>query len=295
MPIRAVTNTDGSTDYLQGTSSSLSISDTDSFIVGGWIDNWVVAPASFGTIAVDFDTALSYLGFILYVSDTGVLEFDTIDDFLNPVTPISGKTFIVAWIDRSINQMTLAANGVVLDTKTFTPSSFSASSGTLSFFTEFYNPTNTPLSAVLDNWFFCKNPVDMSIAISTIHSSIYNSGNGKNYDSLTPTEKSDIGLVGWWGFDESGDNTRFDSQGTNDLSTIGAIDDTSPLAGLLFLDLNESLTLADDNEDILNKILTETTFIFDDLRTFPRLKFLQDNIRLSDWVSIKRTRSEWFD
>lgn len=317
MARRAVDNTagNGQNDFLSIVDSDFNLTNTDSFIIGGWFDFSAQNTAN-GVICSN-----STVGDTLFS-----LETDTIGNqyfftyfsgnFINPAPLVSGRVFFLGWVDTGANTINFQIDNGTVTSSGYSPTVFSKTSNSFRFYNSIGNPAASGLTGILDNWFYCKNPASMATAISTIQSTIYNSGNGNHYVNLTPTEISDIGLVSWWAFDESGLATREDSHGSNDLTVNGTfITDTSPLvAGEEFtLDLDDIVTPADTRSnqpqlpksdsfsitDTLTKQpqigLADNLFLDDFVRTSPLLIPMLETLSLGDWISIKRNpaRSEW--
>ncbi len=223
------------TNYLGGGDpASLRVNpSTDSFIIGGWFKR----PTSVGRQVLmengSWNDGVEYWS-MLYndtanrVSFAMNIDSDGVDHTLNELTDLSDDTlyFAIGWFDQAASTMHVKVNDSIANLGVVLIGTPSATGDVRAFVdpSGLYSYTGT-----LDEWFFCKNPPDLAAALSLISSTIYNSGTGTHYSSLTAGNKTTLGLVSWWGFDEAAGATRKDLHGTNDLSLNGTITQVTSL------------------------------------------------------------------
>lgn len=292
----------------QSTSPSLETDNTDSFIFAGWFKlptgaGADTAPPGFNNRTLLMKGALnagcSYGFKSRGTGVTSALAFyakknPSFPQIIESSVPLSDNVayFVVGWVDivaGTIN-IKIDANPVESDPLAF--SSFVDDGGPLQVFME---PGFSDYFAflIVDEWFFCKNPVDMGIAVARIDTHIYLGGTGIQYASLDASSKTIIGLVSWWGFDET-TMPKLDLHGPNPFTFDYALDsataNAAPLvASFLTLDLFESLTPADATSDVWDaeKTLPDSELLLDTLTIVlpDQILFIGENTSLFDDIS----------
>lgn len=292
------------TDEVRLTSNaSISITNTDSYIIAGWFKPTaatggftpVLGKAGGGLIPPG--SSVSY--YFVYDGGTGLLQFRAKINSTSEAAAIGSnyafgtKLFVVGWVDASAQSLNLQVDNGSISTNNVSLTSFS-DPGNDFFLGTRSDLTGSKISGLWDEWFFCKNPSSLSSALSIV-SDIYSQR--LTYSSLTSTQKTDLGLVSWWTMDDSSGNL-LDSHSTNDLvvTSSGVINYAEPTLLIdHFIDLNDSITPSDDLSKEIGKNLNDIIFENDNVQTSPLLAPLDDEIKLADWISIKRNppRSEW--
>ncbi len=233
----AASSTGSSGNFLSlANPSTLSITKTTPFIFGGWFKLSSLASSATlftkgsinlgssgtGSYGLEFFTGGNYIGAFLQDDGTGQSEADTNETFL-----INTKYFIMMYFDGN-NQLSVQSGNNPPFTLTLNPTpSFTTDTNNITVFAD--DDHSTRLNGILDEWFFCKNMVSLTNALNIVNTTIWNSGNGIHYSSLSPSDKTTLGLISWWGFDEASGATRKDLNGSNDLTLNGTITQVTPL------------------------------------------------------------------
>lgn len=220
----AASNAATSGNYLSaGNAAGLRITKDDTFILGGWIKWSSNADAIIFTKGDTFAGTESYGLFLTGSSGTVTASVhngasDSAVD--TDGTLVSGqKALVVMYVDAT----TLNAK-INADAFTSVPAVRLNVADPGGSVVAFANSDGTQATVcTLDEWFFCKNPSDMTAALAVISSTIYNAGSGTHYSALSAGNKTTLGLVSWWGFDEASGATRLDLHGVNNLTLTGTI------------------------------------------------------------------------
>ncbi len=226
----AASNDGTATNYLTVTNpASMRIGPTDTFIIGGWfkytsasIGPALMSKGVFGSngsyaIIIDDDAGDAFL--YAQKDDIGGSDSASSPGTLTPDT----KTFIFGWIDGTT--INIKVNNQIPGTAAHIPLQTADAGGDVYLLSD----SGFGLNGVMDEWFFCKNPPDMTAALAIVNSIIYNSGTGAHYDALNDADKTALGLVSWWSLDEASASSRVDSKGTNNLSVNGTVTKVIPL------------------------------------------------------------------
>lgn len=228
--VAASADIDGTTGYLTATDpTSLRIASTDSLIIGMWIKASNLS--AFPVILQKNDvTSLTYA---VETTDSGVdtvidVQFRVASNLVKIVTGTTviaptTKTFVLAWKNPTTKTLNIKINATATDSYDYTADEgvFTSTAGDLLIGTDTVT-LDLPYDGLLDEIFICKSPSNLATALTTIASTIYNSGTGKRYRDLTDAEKTTIGLVSWWGLDEAS-GTRFDLHGSVNLTVVGGV------------------------------------------------------------------------
>lgn len=205
---------------------------TDTFIIGGWVKVNTIGVAGVRVIFTNGDNTADSQYYSLEMNDEGTVRIRMISTAASTASAGSipnltegVAAFVLGWWDGTelhikINAEAAVDAGVIpaLPTPTGEIRVFANTDATNGF------------NGTLDEWFFCKNPPDMSAALTLIGSTIYAAGSGTHYANLSAANHTTLGLVSWWGFDEAAGATRLDLHGDNDLTLNGTITQTDPLA-----------------------------------------------------------------
>lgn len=213
-------------NYLSaGTPTSLRITNTDVLIFGGWI-KWNKGSENESVIFTKGDVLSGTEAYgVDLIASSGKLEFfadRTADHGIQSSTGLTSGTKAFVLFYLTTTSINIRINGGSVDTQAVTRSSNADQTGNVLFFQN-DAATTDPFPGVLDEWFFCKNPSNLTTALTTINTDIYNGGSGIRYKDVSSGDKTTIGLVSWWGFDEGDTATRKDLHGTNDLTLTGTI------------------------------------------------------------------------
>lgn len=218
------------TNFLSaGDTSTLRITAESTFILGGWV-NVDTLPASFGTFITKGDIAEGEETYSIGIRSDAKLNVSAAQTSVgNSVNVLSTGTldvdtdyFVLMWSDPASDLLKVSINMGVADTVAIDSAALTDFGGS---FTAFANPVTASwgLDGTMDEWFFCKNPASLANALTLIDSTIYAAGVGAHYSDLTSGNKTTLGLVSWWTFDEESSQTRQDSHGTNHLTLNGTI------------------------------------------------------------------------
>lgn len=218
-----------------GDAAGLRVTQSDSFIIAGWVKVTATTQGYILTKGEDFSTVVDE--YSLYVNDTTlVVTFNVATNNTGSSAAIDStaltvntKSFLVAWVNDADGTINIQLDNGTINSIELTRSSDPATGGNFVMFANDAGDGSVGLKAVLDEWFFCKNPPVMADALTLINSFIYNSGNGNHYDNLTANQITTLGLVSWWGMDEASAATRKDLNSTNDLTLNGTITQVAPL------------------------------------------------------------------
>lgn len=277
--------------------ASLQISDTDSYIFGGWV-KIVIGGGNqgnqiFGMKGGDTNTTKSY-GFSRNGNGvSSVIRFFARESSSTVKLASSGaetvgdntNTFVLGWVDPIAGKVYLRINAGTIYETALSLSSFTDPGGDLTFFrAEDGTSSNRD---TFDEWFFCKNPPNLAIALSYINTYVYNSGFGNQYANLPSDVKTALGLVSWWGFDETS-GTRFDLHGNNDFTPDVNIESASALisGSFLFTTLSESLTPSDDRNNLIGLGALTETLIMSESITHNFHKMLVETLSLAESFAI---------
>ena len=331
------------------TSASLEITHTDSYILGGWLlldsgnanildllifgKGGALTPGASYYLKTAGTGSTAYIRIVARDSSSSIATIQSTNTI-----PELTNVFIMAWVDAGLGTLNLQLNNAAPESIPITLTSFTDPGNPLRIFHTF-DGLQWFSRFARDSWFFCKNPSSMTTAISTINTYVYNNGFGVSYPALSSTMKTDMGLVSWWDFDETGLSNRLDSHGSNDFLYFGGLpEETSAITtgNVLYASLSDSVTasanensvtqyvrdyleavgitdavsksvilaamleaisLSDVGEVSLNKILSETIFYSDLVRTSPLLKLNSELIKMTDWLIVKRNPPvpQWHD
>lgn len=216
-------------DYLGNTSttSGLSVIHTDNFIIGGWIKPsssishegiLVVRPDldnGFDPYSIAYDPTTHLVTGETDTSLSGVASIDS-----TPTIAANQRAFVLFWVTQTT--MNLQIDNNTVDSSAIVRTAASDPSTSIAFF-DYPASATLEFKGLLDEWFFCKNPASVATAISTIQTNIYNGGTGVVYADVSANDKTTIGLVSWWGFDEASGATRKDLNSSNDLTLNGTV------------------------------------------------------------------------
>lgn len=221
---------DGTTAYLTAVDpASIRISNTDSIIIGMWIKctnlntfpvilqkNDAVAQTYAVETTGDTDAVVVDVQFRV-ASDLKKIVFS--DEVIAPNT----KTFVLAWKNPTTKTLNVKINAQTADSYDYTADegSFTSTAGDLFIGTD-DGALALPFAGSIDEAFICVSPANLATALTTIATTIYNAGTGIRYAGLTAQQKTDIGLVSWWGLDEAS-GTREDLHGSVDLTPQGGV------------------------------------------------------------------------
>lgn len=211
----------------------LAITKDDTFIIGGWIkwaDSVDAIPMSKGDTnggTESYGLFLTGASGILTASVANGVNDSAID--ANDAIVSGTKSFVLMWVTATDINIKINAGTTATGNNGFPRSNASDPGGSLTFFDNGDSIGGLGTKCVLDEWFFCKNPADMTTALSTISANIYNGGNGIRFKDVLPADKTTIGLVSWWTMDEASGATRVDAVSGNDLFKTGTITQVSPL------------------------------------------------------------------
>ncbi len=222
-----------------GNPSGLQVTSNDSFIIGGWITTGALltnaslfakGDITVGTGSTDFSYSLDVPsgGGIKFsvATDTNAINNTSVPPLRNLLP--STTYFILAWTDLGANTLNLQLNNGVVDSVDLNIATTTDSGQNVSMFAENDGSRGFD-SGVMDEVFFCKNPADMTIAINTIQTNIYNSGTGLKYADVLNADKTTIGLISWWTLDQASGASRTDAKGSNNLTLHGTITQVSPI------------------------------------------------------------------
>lgn len=217
----SISNDGTSGNYLTATNpTSLTFTESDTIIFGAWIN--LTNKINNGFIGKLDGVENKYY---LSTDGSGSLDFTIvglIGGEVTGATPLSNSTkyFILAWFDPATTTVNIQVNGGTVESSIYTPAAISMGSG--DFFLGDDGLSNLILNGKLDEIFVCKNPADLSTALTTLNTTVYNSGTGVRYEGLDSATKTTIGLQNWWGVDESS-GTRADLHGTVNLTETGTL------------------------------------------------------------------------
>jgi hypothetical protein len=209
--------------------ASLRIAHTDILLIGGWIKPGALAD---GVILSKKGTFAGDNTYAILVTAGGGLNFGclvngSLSDAVANSVSANTKYFFLAYKDVAATTLHLAVNtSDATANYSGDEGSFSSGAGIFSIGDDTLGDGNFAGNA--DELFICKNPADLAAAISLINSTIYNSGHGVRYSALSTQDKTDIGLVSWWGLDEASGN-RLDLHGSVTLTASGGVTQASPL------------------------------------------------------------------
>jgi hypothetical protein len=134
--------------------------------------------------------------------------------------------FIFAWFDATANTLNMQIdNGTV--------SSVNAGSGNTPFVNDFVMHSGGGFIGVGHGMRFARSflatPSNLAAGLA-VRDSLYNSGRGKKYVSLSASEKTDLGLVEYWNCDEQSQSANITGQhaGLNLVQQTGATPDPAP-------------------------------------------------------------------
>lgn len=232
--IKAAQNAATTGNWLDGgDAADLQIINTDTFIFGGWI-KWADSEDAVFITKGDANTGLDD-SYSLYLTGSNGLMTFTLGgttgagdiDSLDPL--VSGtKAFVVFWATLTTANIKVNA-GTTATRSAIVRSGLSDPGGNFTLFANDDGSGGLGTKCIMDEWFFCKNPSDMTAALALISSTIYNGGLGTHYSALSATDKTVMGLTSWWGLDEATGVSRHDLHGTNNLSLNGTITQVNPL------------------------------------------------------------------
>ncbi len=219
--------------YLAATDPvSLRITNTDTIIIGCWVNLDTVASNDFATKADSFDHT-----FTVGTDGTGKPFFDClvadgVNDTVTAVSALSTSTryFVLAWKDPATTTLNIKINAGAAASFDYSGDSGSFTSPDGDFFIANNGENSLKLIGKIDEIFVCKNPVILATALTAISTSIYAAGVGVQYADVSGAVKTTIGLQNWWGVDEAS-GTRFDLEGSVDLTPNGALTVEDPLVG----------------------------------------------------------------
>ncbi len=221
-------------DATSGASSSsiapIQVTTNDKYIIGGWIRPTAV------NVEYHFAEMSSLQAaqvFDLWISATGKIRLTALvdatyntDSLVGPSISANADQFFLLVLDGTNYRLSLNAGTEATMALT---STFVGTGGTMTFGNSPANEVGFPGS--LDEVFFCKNPADIEAAVTLITTTIYNSGTGLRYADVSGANKTTMGLVSWWGFDEAS-GTREDLNSTVDLTpSVAGVTQSAPLVG----------------------------------------------------------------
>ena len=216
-----------SAQFVAASDQYLSRSDNADLSTGD-VDYW-------GSAWVNLDTKNTYRA-IMAKGSSGAFEYwcgfdHTVDRFVFTVYTLNGGTFwtatannygsvpvgvwhhVVFYHDSVSNEVGIAVNGGNFNT---TATTGVPGDGTAEF--QIGRGQSLRMDGRINLAAWGKNPVGgVSGVKNAIKTSLYNSGLGKYYISLTSSEKTDWGLVSYWNLDEAS-GSRADSHGSNTLT-----------------------------------------------------------------------------
>ncbi len=219
--------------YLTATDPvSLRITNTDTIIIGCWVNLDTVASNDFVTKSDSTDHT-----FTVGTDGTGkpffdCLVADAVNDTVTAVSALSTSTryFILAWVNPLTTTLNLKVNNGTAASFNYSADAGSFSSPDGDFFIANNGENSLKLVGKIDEIFFCKNPAVLATALTAINTSIYNSGTGVQYADVSGATKTAIGLQNWWGVDETS-GTRFDLENSVDLTPAGSLTVEDSLVG----------------------------------------------------------------
>lgn len=220
------------TDLIKTSATSLYLADTDTVIIGGWVkytDNSIASclMAMHDVPDINIGGNWSYRienngdGTFNFASRKSLLGHESVDSTSAAIAN-NQKAFFLAWKDTAAKTVNVKINNAALDSSDYTGTDSAFITAPGDFLLGGDPVIAASCSAALDELFVCKNPANLAAALSTINTTIYNAGTGLRYEGLTAQQKIDIGLVSWWGLDETS-GTRFDLHGTNDMTVEGNV------------------------------------------------------------------------
>src|SRR6185295_354030 len=167
MTVRAVDNSAGNGfhDALPISSSDFDFSNTDSFIIGGWMN----VTGQNAADAMLFDNIAGVSTIFSLFHRLGVNEYDLVIS-RHTVTEtarsslVSGRVFVLCWNDANTltTNIQIDATSVVTQAYTNSPPTFTQTSTSFHFYRSGDATPSYGTNAVLDNWFYCKNPASVS-------------------------------------------------------------------------------------------------------------------------------------
>lgn len=223
-------SSDGSAgNYLTAVNpTSLAFTNNDVVIFGAWINmtnrvnDGFLGKLDTGSNIYYFGTdGVGKLDFVYY---TGL----TLSEIL-AASALSNTTkyFVLAWVDPATTSLNIQVNGGTPESMSYTVNTpFSMGSG--DFFLGNDGLDNLLLNGSLDEVFVCKNPANLSDALTALNTTVYNSGNGTLYSALSGATITTIGLQNWWGLDEAS-GTRLDLNASVNLTANGTVAATTAL------------------------------------------------------------------
>ena len=168
---------------------------------------------------------------ILYEVSTDRLKFNIAGSALAAGTLGSPSTgtwyFVCAWHDSVGDTQNISINNSTTDSVAYAGGS---PSGDSIFALGSYGAGNFMWNGLIDEVGFWKR-----VLTADERSSLYNSGDGKNYNRLTTAEK--VSMVSYWKLDETS-GTRNDTHGTNHLTDNNTVTSAGVLRGNNFTDNN---------------------------------------------------------
>jgi len=226
--------TEPTASLLSASGASLNKTNTDSIIVGAWVKYTVGGQIS-GTSIIGKFRSDDTVDYYLDVDSNSKFRFNCKlpageAQVISAAAAVEDtKYFVLGYVNPSTKNIYLSVNGgadVAYD-YTVDDGVVAADNGVVEIGGGFVS--GSPADVLIDEVFICKNPADLSAAITLIKASIYNSGTGVRYSGVSAGDRTTIGLVSWWGLDEAA-STREDLHGTVDLTPTEVTQGTALVA-----------------------------------------------------------------
>ncbi len=211
------------TSYLTTSSvAAVSFAGTDKYIIGGWIKPTAVdAEYYFFELSTTADEVIAALA----ITNTGAFKGEVEGEVKSgPAIAAGVKQFFLFYYDPAADTFSLSLDGGADATSGVIVPSIAVERLTIG--ASLANEVG--FLGALDEVFICKNPADLAAAVTFAKTTIYNSGTGIHYSALSAGNKTTLGLVAWWQFDEAS-GTREDAEGSTDLTPAGGVTATTAL------------------------------------------------------------------
>ncbi len=197
----------------------------DAILIGAWIKPTVVTDSM---IIGDFQQSDDTATWQLFATTNAVSTWmktsaGTNAQLTSSSTAITANNtyFVLAWFDPADAKARIRINGGAVDASlASTESAYSNTTNDVELGGDLHSGFGQSFSGLIDEVFVCKNPPVLATALTTINT-LYNSGTGTRYASVTSQQKTDMGLLSWWGVDETS-GTRFDLNGSINLTVVGS-------------------------------------------------------------------------
>lgn len=204
--------------------------------------------------------------------------------------------FIFAWHDSVSNTVNIQVNNGTVDSSSY-------SSGIYDGIAEFqigkYVSADAYLDGRLQHIAYFKNPPSgIAGVISTISSTLYNSGAGVSYENITSAQKTAWGLVSWWKLNEK-DGARVDSHGSNHLTdnntvteAIGKVEGNATTGNSVVNDENDQSSNGRDSSQ--STVTLKPTYQLSELNGLPAISFdgSNDDTKSADFAVLGASDTE---